>query len=366
MILKDIKTVIGLDLKLMLKNKAVIIILAMISILFLLLLKSFSTEIDVKSNIPIGIADEDQTDVSKIFVENCKKQEGIYVYDVAREDLEQKLYKNEITGYFVIKPGFQENIEKGNIKNVIESYAYESTSFSGVVSDILAGEIMYELCLSNTWNMYAALDTAQSRYNKEQFYNYIGQLKENSEYQYAFEIQFVDDNKEQKGETSFQYQLIYEQIELGMIGMLFCMIAMFLVWSIMENPDSQVRKRRKLFFIPTSIFVLGDIMAAGSVMSLYTIVCSLIMHLMLHSSDRYKLFYMMFTGIVFSFGITLLFWCVRKIIKSNTAYQLISFLMIVVTGAVSMLSIFSIDIEKFAKFIPNYWFMKGITDVIIR
>lgn len=365
MILKDIKTVIGLDLKLMLKNKAVIIILAIISVLFLLLLKSFSTEINVKSNIPIGIIDEDRTDMSKTFVENCKKQEGIYVYDTTRENLEQKLYKNEITGYFVIKPGFQKNVEKGNVKKLIESYSYKSTSFSAIISDILAGEIIYELCLSNTWNMYANLDAAQSKYNREQFYDYIRKLGEDSQYQYAFDVQFVSDNKGGNGQTAFQYQLIYEQIELGIISMLFCMIAMFLVWSILENPNSQVLRRKSLLFIPTPIFYLGDIVAAGGIMSLYTILGSLFMYLMLHSPNIQKFLYMTFTGIAFSFGIVFVFWCIRKIIKSNTAYQLISFLVIVITGAVSMLSIFSIELEKAAKLIPNYWFIKGITDAII-
>ena len=366
MIWKDIKTVIGLDIKLMLKNKAVIVILAVISAMFLLLLKSFSAEISEKSNIPIGMADEDRTELSKTFLENCQKQEGISVYADKRENLEQKLYKNEITGYFVIKPGFQENIKKGNVKNLIESYAYESTSFSGIVSDILAGEIMSELCLASTWNMYAGLEPAQSKFNREQFYSYIRQLKEDSSYQYAFDIQFADYNKTEQGKTVFRYQLIYEQIELGIISMLFSIIAMFLVWSIMENPKAQIQKRTGLLSIPAPVFAIGDTASAGFVMAVYTICGSSVMYLMTHSFHGGGFLRVIATGIVFSFGITFVFWCIRKVVKSNTAYQLTSYFFIVLMGAVSMLSIFSPELEKIAVLIPNQWFMKGITDAIIR
>ncbi len=366
MILRDIKTVIGLNLKLMLKSRAAVIILLIMSVIFLLLLKSFSAEINVKSNIPIGMADEDGTELSKEFLENCKKQEGIYVYDAERKNLEEKLYKNEIAGYFIIKQGFQESVRKGQTKNLIASYAYENASFTSVVSDILAGEIMYELCLSNTWNMYAGLDSSMSKYNQEQFYNYIDRLKEDTRYKYAFDIHMVEKDKKEPKKTEFQYQLIYEQIVLAIISMALCIIAMFLVWSIMENPDSQVLKRRRLLFIPNIVFYLGELLSVGSVMSLYTICCSLIMYLMGHSLNIVDFVSIMFTGIAFSMGVVIAFYVIRKIIKSNTAYQLISFLFIIVTSVISMLGIFSVEMKKMTMFIPNDWFVQGITDIIIR
>ena len=365
MILRDIKIVVGLDMKLMLKNKAVLVILAVISAIFLLLLRSFSAEISEKSNIPIGIADEDRTELSRTFLENCRKQEGIYVYAGKREHLEQKLYKNEITGYFVIKQGFQENVKKGSSKNLIESYAYESASFSGIVSDILAGEIMNELCLANTWNMYAGLEHTQSKFNREQFYDYIRKLKEDFTYQYSFDIQFVDANQAEQGKTAFRYQLIYEQIELGIISMLFSIIAMFLVWSIMENPKAQIQKRNGLLSIPVSAFAISDIVAAGVVMTIYTICGSSVMYLMTHSFHSMAFLRVIAAGAAFSFGTVMVFWCIRKAVKSNTAYQLISFFLIVLMGAVSMLGMFNLEMENIAGFIPNQWFIKGITDVIV-
>lgn len=366
MVFKDLKNVIVLNLKLMFKSKAVLIILGIVSILFLLLLKSFSAEISVKSNIPIGIADEDQTEVSKKFLEDCKKQEGIYVYDDERKSLKKKLYKNEIAGYFVIKQGFQENVKKGQSKKLIEAYTYENTAFTSIVSDILAGEIMYELCLAQTWNMYDNLDAVQSKYNRDQFCDYINSLKQDERYKYAFDVQMAENNRKEAKQTIFQYQLIYEQIVLGIISMAFGIIAMFLVWSIMENPDSQIMKRRQLLFIPKVVFYSGDLLAVGSIMSLYTIFCSLLMYLMGHSINIINFVHIILTGITFSFGIVIIFWFVRKILNNNTAYQLASFFIIIVTGVIGMLSIFSTEIEKIAIFIPNYWFIQGITDIIIR
>lgn len=148
-------------LKMMFNDK--LFLAAMIIIpLFITLSTGYALRYEKLNIIPVAFVDDDNSEYSKTLLDRMSKKEGLKVEVTTRKEALNMLKGNEIEAIFVLKKGFQENIEKGESKGIIDLVKSPASFSSDYIGEVAAGEVM-RFIANNT-----ALDWVSKQYGKYQ------------------------------------------------------------------------------------------------------------------------------------------------------------------------------------------------------
>ena len=374
--LGNVKTIFKLKLKLILSHKSSYIILGAILLFTYLLVNMINDNLEEKSSLPIGIVDLDESNLSKELVENLSTNDALYLYTGSITKMEELLKDNLIYTYFVIEEDYERKIKSGNTSDLCSMYYLENNKAFTVISDIVAGEAMYSICLYKGLNTFMKLPEPElagdevRKYSFEEYIAYSEAISKDSMFDFTFDIKMVN-LKEQLdlSQEKVTNSIIYRQAILAILGILQSFLILYFIGTIKNQESQLVLSRLHLSGISRGACVIGELMTlvlCGSILNVIFWVMLQGSIFQTTLSNRIGLFILME---LFLLGVVAFFLLLHQLIRRNSVYQIVGTLLIITFGGFSFLSIIGtvlpVGMLNVAKICPNYWFLTGFTDIII-
>jgi|GEM_PF-1242416 len=124
------------------KKPALLFFLIVIPLLFTFFLGGLMEKGQQELAIPVAFVDEDESVQSKLVIERIHQRKHLQLVKMTRELAEKKLLQNEIDSVFIIKQGFEEQLNEGNREKVIEIWQSPTSMASGIVREVIASEVL--------------------------------------------------------------------------------------------------------------------------------------------------------------------------------------------------------------------------------
>lgn len=364
--IRDFCTIIFLNYKLIFYNKAVLVTMGVSFLLFSFVIGTLANNVEERSNIPIGIVDEDGSKTSKEFLARLEQLDLLSVQKEEEKTLKKRLSNHLISGYFVIEKGFEEKVKTGKTEALFSVYAEKEKGLTNMISDILAGEIMYELSLAKGTRIYQSLAEEKRFLTEEQYVSFVQHLREKNEYDFRFAIQMIDVENQTTVTSSMENELLYRQVIVAIIGILFSFVAMYLVWSLQQDNQGVIKQRKKILGFHPMLCQLGDFFCVFSVLGILSSVGSFFIYRLLPVQQKVSYADLFREHIIFVGILCLLFLLLGRILGSKLPYQLGGALLVMAMGGIGLIGVFLPNLVSFSKITPNYWFIKEITDIMVN
>lgn len=372
--LLDIKNRMVLSLKLMYSNRITVTVIAITLILTYFLLQILNSESKEKSSVPVGVVNmdilnENTKETSKLsqdLVQALKKIESISVTSDTFDRLFEKLLAGEVYTIFVINENYEKNIRSGNFKELISVYQGSFSKVINLLKDIVAGEMMFEICLTKASNMYLNLkDTNVSKMTFEQFAAYAKEISSSSEFNFSFKTSYVN-TEEGIVLENLNNQLIYRQI-IGAIFAMFLSFTILFAFTYLPIEKSQgMAVRSRITEMNPLAVMIANLCAVFILVSMLCLCFSGLLSFYL--KDFNKFFPLLLTSYWYVFFMSILFYALGKITKSIFTYQFAGAFIVIVFGALGLYSIvdnITMMTADFYNFAPNSWFIRKIADIIL-
>jgi ABC-2 type transport system permease protein len=356
--------------KLIIKDKTIIVILGISVLASVLLIHMLIAAGTKQSALSIGIVDYDRSRGSKQLMEGIKKVNMLNVVEKNEEELKKLLLDEIIMAYFVIKDDYYDKLLMGNVKESITMYYVQDNKAASVISDIVAGEMMYSVCYYKAFCLYEQIAYHGNKHTDVQYKDYMEKLFDKSEdFDFAFQINYVNSKGALAKKDTLNNSVIYNQLIFGILGIFIALTAMFFMAQAVIDKETGVEDRLIIMSISNEKQALGNYMAflfaEGIIISLFTVLIMLHLHIedLKLWGSTYLLFflYAMVNGSIFLL--------LSKWIKNMMVYQLTVSISILFTGGLGFFALLSgIQTGYFQyliKIIPNNWFILGFTDIII-
>lgn len=368
-------------LKLIVQDKMTSFVLLVSSILFLLIISNLSINSEERSSIPIGLLNLDKSNSSNQLVSDLKEVPAFYIYETKEENLKKLLYDEQISAYFVIEEGYEKAIKIGRINELVTLHYLEGSQSSKILSDIFAGEMLYQISLYKSLYLYKSLKqkhefnerNVNQFMNDDEFINYMNQLIDKNDFDFAFDIKMVNvkNGDFSNGNNTINNSILYQQIIWGILGMILSFIILFIGGAgLILEKELGIDKRLKLAithpFWKDWDYLLIMIIMTG----ILSTVSVFIVGIRIHEFTVTDGFLLIILNCLFIVVLGEGFLLLTKIINKLGVYQFVGVISILFMGICSFFSIVKGVIPQFVfnlfKFIPNNWFIQGFTDIIIN
>ncbi len=114
--------------------------LILLPLIFALILGTLTGKQVKELTVPIGIIDEDDSDVSKEITSEMKKQEKLKVFELSADEAGRMLDRNELDSVFVFKKGFKERLMEEKREETVVLMTSSSSVAAPIVKEVFAGE----------------------------------------------------------------------------------------------------------------------------------------------------------------------------------------------------------------------------------
>lgn len=363
-------TIFQYRMKLIGKDTATRVILLGSILVFAWMIFSLSVSANEQSALPVGIIDRDLSESSENLIARLDRVSTLKVIRGSEKELNKKLLDEMIMSYFIIEDGYEEKIQSGDVTGIIDAYFKSDNKAASIITDVIAGEIMYPICYYKAWNLYRKLDFEGTKHTQTEYSDYIGSLQKNSpDFDFAFDMNYIGPDQSVVSKDALDNSILYQQLVFGILGILMAFIAMFVLSGTVQEKEIGVAKRFKL----TGFYPLRRDMGNFLALILLEAFVSAIFSVMIFTKYRsvdFKLiasaYLLLMQNAIVLGGIFLL---LAKLIKSMVVYQLVTSLLILATGGIGFFHLltgfYSNPVATLVKFIPNSWFIQGFTDIII-
>lgn len=369
-------SIIQLDYKRILCNKMMLVTIGISFAFFFLLTGDFAKQMEQRSSIPIGIFDNDHTIESKAFLERVKQNDSIFVYEEEKNGLQKRLEEGSILAFFEINKGFEEKVKAGETTSLIKMSFLKENPIAMLLSDILAGDLMYDICLGKSIALYKTLGDKYSLLEENEYRTYVNHIKEKEEIQFGFRIEFLDkkqqdkdkqqDEKQQSGqEKLLKNTLIYKQVIIGLIGIVLNFLILFLVECIVNHKKEALEGRMKLIGKNRGIIFISHSLVILSIVGIYNIIAGIFVRKMDIVTNIHQMVFFLYCSCFLAIIQTILFTGIKIWTKTSVSYQLIGGITVIGLGGLGFLSIFVKSFLFLSKIIPNGWFIRNITDILL-
>lgn len=359
------------NIKLIFRNKVVLIVFGISILIFLLLVGNLTNHAEERSSIPVAVIDKDRSDLSSELVNKIKESESLYVYATDKDTADKLFYNHKITAIYVIKNGYEKDIIKGKYKGLIEVHYLSENKSITILSDIIAGYMMHDICLRKSIRVYQTVHNDQSINLANNYKAFVDQYLRNDIFNFRFDIEFKNIKSDMIIKTDgITNSLIYKQAIGGMISLILSFIVMFMVFGIVQAQHKLSSRPLKIAKIPSFLLWLYQYITSILVMSLLSLIFAIIISINSNNGNNLnQVYFLWFIIIVFSMVMTIIFLLLGKLLKNGTSYQAVGSLIVLSFGFLGCAGIIlgghNSVFLLISKFIPNYWFIEKLTDIIV-
>jgi ABC-2 type transport system permease protein len=355
--------------KLIVHNRFNLCVLLVSIGVFLLIVNSLSLGAKERSNIPIGLLNLDESDTAQQLVENIKAVPALYVYETKEEGALKKLLSDEeILTYFVIQKGYETAIKSGKLNELIKMYYLENNNSVKVISDIFAGEMLYKICLYKGVNIYKKLPINKNSFEVE-YQQYADSIKNSTDFDFTFDISLIDFSNNMLKHKEIENTLLYQQIIMGILGMLLGFIAMFISSGTIIDKENGIDKRIRISSIHARAMDMSQLLIQMLLLGFLSILFTGILYYRFQLHYK-QLVWIYFLILIFSLLYGFWFMILGKLLQQVGKYQTLGIFSIFFFGLMGYLYLFrgflNLKLLNILKFVPNSWFIHGFTDIILN
>ena len=329
-----------LRLKLLLTDRTATICYITVCAVLLFVILGLNIHSEERSSLPIGLVVEDESEEARILKEKICANDALYTYTDEFEPLYDMLLDGYINCIFVIKEGYGESVKRGSSSEIVKVYAAEDDKVSTIISDIVAGCMMYEICLDKAFVRYLKLEPVEGREKLDfaAFSEYLKSLADSEEFSFRFDTTYVDAGTGEVSKTDITNGMIYRQMIAGMLAMLLMLICFCSCNMIVSEFENGIRGRLKTVGagkLKTACLEIAALVA-------YSLPVIVLISVMLFGTAglagclRLLLIDMIFAGFC-----CVIFYLFAVLCRSIFAYQLLGTVFLVVSGVAGFVSVFS-------------------------
>lgn len=360
-----------LRLKLLLRDKMACLAFFVAAAGFFIILRDFNLQAEERASIPIGVVNSDfiagkPTKTSDELIEGLKQIQVLYVYEGTLEELKDLLYDGYISSIFVIEPGYEERIRSGNRTELVTVYQGGEDQLAMVVSDIVAGEMMYQICLSEGVEVYRNIPEGPlGKHSYQEYQEYAANLMNSGEYAYSFSITYLDVKQDVESDKELNNSLLYRQMLVGIAAMLYSFVVLFAVNQTVAERENGLFLRKKLTKMQQTAQAAGDL---GAVLVVLAVISSIFSFCMSYYLKQLTLFVPMWLiSMLYNLAMGCIFLLLGRLMQKVTMYQLVGVTSVIVLGIggfCTMVEGILIPEISILQMLPNSWFIQFISRLL--
>ncbi len=355
------------NIKLLLVSKAALIVIAVFGVLVAYFTYDMMESLRDRSALPIGVIDYDQSELSGNILTRLKQMDSLYVLTDSEEEAVKALKEERIMAYFVIKDGYEEKIKKNSVNDLIQMHYLKGKSYITVLSDIFARSMIFDVVNYKGLNYYLST-VGHSQEELDAYLSYSAEYELYEKDVFQFEKQYYNFNKDQIEESSrIDNTLLSQQVGIGIIAMLFAFFALFILYGVRLAGSTQ--KRLAVSMVPKWCVYTGEVLTVMLLMTFFAVLYGLYMILGLKITTMEFFINIIYYILLYCLQYVFLLGALSHLCKKEMVFQVLSSLIIIMTGAVGVLSMIGAFTWKqltiLGQVLPNYWFIDGVTDSIL-
>lgn len=368
--ISDVFYLLLMRLKLIRKDLTTFIVFIGSILLFALMIRTITLSVEDLSALPIGVVDYDHTDSSEELIEGLKKIETLRITELNEKKLIDMLKDELLFSVFVIEEGFEEKLKDGDLKDIVTMYYKKNNKSATIISDIVAGELIYPASFFKAYKHYEKLSFEGKKHSFSEYKEFIDNLiREGSDFDFSFDIRYASPANVTAGEDAISNTILYNQLIFGILGILIAFIAMFILSQTVREKEIGIEVRLRIsrfYFLKRDLGNLLALLFCDSIISL--IMTALIF--MQHKSTDIKLWLSAFLLLLINaMALGTFMLLMSKLMKRIAVYQIFCSILILFTGGLGfyhlLTGFYDSGLENIVKFIPNSWFIKGFTDIMV-
>ena len=286
-------------------------------LMFALLIQVMMNAAEEQSTLDIGCINNDESALSNELVSRLSEEPSLRMIKERKDILNELLLDEMIPCYFVIEKGYENNIKTGKLKGMISMYYLSNNESVSVISDIIAGDMMDMICFYKSLNYYQQLSKETFVDRTIEYENYMTHLMDESEaFNFAFDIHYFTAKQETNEGITISNVILYDQIIIGIIGMLIAFISMFLCSGIVKEKELGVTDRLKISYLSQSRQDIGNYITILLMEGAFGIVLSLLIGLQLNMNRLAQVGSLYLLILLYAFVQCGIFLMLGKMIKS--------------------------------------------------
>ncbi|MDE7325004.1 MAG: ABC transporter permease [Lachnospiraceae bacterium] len=355
-----------LCLKLFVRDRITVSVLILSMLTFLLCMSDFSRGADELSSIPIGLIDGDRSTQSEELVDRVGGNEALSVKSGTYQELLSLLENGDIRCILEIKEGYGQAVSAGEYRALVNVYHEEGDNVATLITDIVAGEMMYDICQAHAYLAYGKLAPGEKeKFSRQEYEAYAASLLGNEDFDFAFEFRFLDGKGGERRE-GLKNSLFYRQAVAAVAAVLLTLVMMAPLSCICLEGECGVRKRKRLSGMGGVCEAFGSLLACALLAFLPSAVFAFCVA---SGVGNFKKFFPIFwTSAFFSVIMALIYYILAKAARGLFVYQVAGTFVLAVSGICGFLSV--VDGVLFPKFpgwfslIPNCAYLRCFTWIL--
>lgn len=354
--------------RLLLKKKQTLAVFALSLLFFFLLLFFLEEAKEEKSVVFLGVADEDQTALSRELAGKIRDCEAFSVTEAPLEELLFWLSQGKLAAVFFIKEGYEEAVNRGEERRLLTMYEADGMGLP-LLADIVAGNMMHDICTSKGFLAYRkAMEGAgrgQEALSKEAYAAYVKEFSKKEAFDFSFAAEYVD--KGGADTDAPEQAAIYMQVIFAVLAMLLWFLAVYAVTPYADLCHGSAAKRLRLLPLTRALLPLGSGGAALSAILPFGVAAVAMLSVKNGISISGSLWMFLYTA-AYSGGIVIMTMLSARAFRHTAGYQLFMLVVVVVFGAAGCASIAGglLPGMDLLGFVPNSVYVKAMTRCYLR
>ena len=365
-IFRDTLTQAILRLRIVCRDRITVAVFVISAICFLFCMSDMNRAAEELANIPIGVVNLSDEKQAQALVERLDSLSSLHVERGTFDELVKRLEDGYLQCIYVIREDYAKCIAQGKTQELLTVYHVAGNNVSYLISDIVAGEMMYDLCLAQGYLQYEKLEPGDKpKYTKEEYENYTAGLIGTADFDFAFRFTFVDTQAKQEVATT-ENAVFYRQGIASAAAMLISVFCMTLMAGVVMEKEQGISRRRGMLAIGRVDETAGNVLAAAvalSVLAMIFSVCSCVF------ADRICNIPEMFgVTLFYALVMTALFLVAAKALKRLFAYQMLGGMIVLGFGVCGFLGmvegILIHGLPEVLCRLPNNLFVEAVTELL--
>lgn len=359
-----VRFILGINFRRIFKRKSFYIMYSVTAILMSLLVSQLFEVAQKGIKIPIGVIDEDHSEFSLYMLENLTENPLLNVYILENNQIEDNIKNQRVEAVYIIPKGTQAKVNLGNVDMLLEMVYLDGNNFAVMLSDIVSGDVLDEICLKITKNYYdQAMQQVDSTYvieDSNEAYAIGKNIDLSGQENYYVDIQIADSDEINVYDPSEQNILVKKMT----LGILFVLIGFFGIFIGLEHKIENTKAIELRLMASGTGFIHFQI-AQLVTLSFGVLLMSIplwVLNIVYGESEPETLL----VYILYSLGISSFVFLIDSIFDSPGTYIIVGVSLIIGMGIVSG-SFFSIDIDQplllaIARMCPSFYSMNVFFD----
>jgi len=353
------------SLKLLLKNRQTLVVLAVSFLLLLSLLFCMDEVKEEKSKISIGMVNEGQSELVNGVIAGMRQKDMYDILIGEETELVEQIKTGELSAVCVFRKDYDERIFKGKTNKLVTIYEMERGD-ALLLGDILAGVMMQEICTAKSYQTllsYAKKAKMETDITPEEYRVYVNEILEKGGSEFSFDISYMTPEGDESEKPS--QAIIYEQAIFAVFALMAGLIAIYSALPFRQIRHGRLADRMKTLPVHGSAAYVGSALA-GLLLPLGFAMIFLLGISLRSGIDFVQNILLLVCTVVYICGIVCIMLFAAYGIKNPTVYQMGMLAMILIFGVFGLVSLVDgfLVPEGTTAWIPNGWYVQKMTELL--